>query len=593
MPLGVISDLSNLLRSLMQLTSLQALDLDCSHSKLQELPQPMQATLLPAFPHLQHLTLKSIRPALLGYNSPAQLAHDLSMLPELSSLHFHKDTLSHEIILPLFLLLTGQHDPIESTQESPESSVPSSICSTLRQLTLHQTLPTAGAASTRPQPRRILHFFSRLEYLQISCKSPLPLISSPEERLQQNGAAVAYLPSSLTQIKLQQPLKVITAFQILLQSSLATHPTAVGAAVTPMHASLRSLSFCLPQSFWVLPPDLAESLKALTALQELTIDVKRFPKNPATGGMRGRLHANSLTRRVRGVLCATLATLQNLSSLHLSVCSLDCPAALAALQQLSKLQDLHLDDSCWRPKQLDTQGAGRTAYEIPGEQQELTRLRIGALPLAHLVHVDTFHADVPADKDAMASAAADTLASLTKLTALHAFAPRLWVTEAQGVASGVTVASALGRLTGLRMLCLECKVGRGSALPLSRALRELVELTELSLVGLQLFETRGVFFQKRFFPHVGGAVIVEAQSGHEVAVVFAQSLRKLTGLNTLRLDGNDMTAGEGIVEVVVRGVIAPGLEVLSLRDTGVTEEQVHALRQKAIAPKTVVHLDAR
>jgi hypothetical protein len=276
-----------------------------------------------------------------------------------------------------------------------------------------------------------------------------------------------------------------------------------------------------------------------------------------------------------------------LSSLHLSVCSLDCPAALAALLQLPKLQDLQLNDSSWRQSMTNIHPTGRTVHE-PEFAHMLKGLSIGTLPLVDLVRADECRVDLPpVDTDMMTGSAADALAHLTKLTALHAFAPRLCVTQAPGVVSGVTLPSAIGRLTGLRVLWLQCAVDRAGALALSGALRGLVGLAELSLVGTELFASVGA----RCVAEATG--IGETPSARAVADVLAQSLRKLTGLKTLRLDGNRMVSEGGIVEVVLSGVIAPSLEVLSLRHTGVSEEQVHALRLTAIPPKAVVHLDTR
>ena len=116
-------------------------------------------------------------------------------------------------------------------------------------------------------------------------------------------------------------------------------------------------------------------------------------------------------------------------------------------------------------------------------------------------------------------------------------------------------------------------------------LRWLLQLADVSLINMRLFQGIGAVIDG------DAAEEPRAPLGSEVAVVLSQSLRRLTRLKALRLDGNDMSGHEGIAREVVRGVGgASGLTVLSLRDTGVTEEQVHALRLHCIPPKAVVYL---
>lgn len=579
--MNVISDLSNLIRSLMLLTALQALALDCSGSKLQQLPQPMQATLLPAFPHLQYLSLKCIRPALLGYNFSSQLAHDLSKLPALSSLHFLKNTLPFASIAPLFLLLTGQQTSVAADQYPSGSThagtVHSAVCSTLRSLTINSGPPEGPSLP----PASTLEYFSNLQQLCISCQSPLPLI--PRQQLQDGETSVAFLPSSLSHLSLQQPVMAPSRLQTLLSSYLCKNPFSGDGILTPIHASMRSLEFTLPTSFWELPglPGSLHALSKLSELQALAVYVQGVPETAR--GKRRKPRNSTLMRHVRGVLCAAVATLQSLKSLHLSLCALDCPAALAALQQLSKLQSLHLNDSCWRSIEWPQ---SKPAAAHPLQQVALRDFVIGSQRLADLVHADIFGERSHGREPTLLAGdvVPDALVHLTQLTELNAYVPSVY--ETPGMASGVTVSAALGTFTRLIVLRIEsahaCSDG---AMALAGALCQLQQLSELSLIGMQLFKSRKLGGVGEAGAHVEDSFT----PGLDIASVLGKSLRKLKVLKTLCLDGNDMSGDQSIVEVVVRGISGLGLEVLSLKGSGVTEEQVHALR---IPPKAVVHLAA-
>lgn len=587
--LNTIADLTNLVRSLLKLTSLRALDLDCSYSKLQALPQPMHATLLPAFSHIQHLSLKGIRSDFLGYNSPPQLAKDLRNLPELTSLHFNKGTLDGESILPLLLLIAGE--PRDSLQDMfarepvhglsvADFECPSMLCNNLRELTIARQ-EWGTTQHPRPQPGRALAYFCSLQRLDISCKSPVPLIPGANSAAPAPGSTpVALLPRTLTHLRLQEPLRAPEKLQYLLKSHIPAG-TAAGIELSmPLCASLRSLSFCLPQEFWNLSalPELFQGLSELSGLQSLSIDVKRAPSHH---GCLRKPSATRLVAHVRGLLCAAVAALQSLTSLRLTLCSLDCPAALAALQQLPQLQHLHLDDSAWRS--ATSRGASSS---VARKQLHVTGF-IGKHYLTDLVRNDSLGTDAACVDHGLAAAAADTLAQLTRLTALHAFAPRLWLSCVHGEASGVTVAEALGQLAGLRTLWLQCCSDSVGALLLAGAISRLPQLTDLSLINQQLFRSH----HSSIDSVDGQDVPAEECSGREVASVLARSLHKLTCLTALRLDGNDMTDDE-IFEEVVRGISASGLERLCLRDTGISEEKVHALRQESIPPKAIVTLDS-
>lgn len=614
MPLSALSDLSNLLRSLMQLTSLQALELDCSGSKLQDLPQPMHATLLPAFPNLTSLSLKCIRLPLLGYNCTQQLAHDLCMLTALSSLHFLTDTIDLSTVVPLLLCLTGEEDPASSKQLASSlntatlnSAAPIPLCSTLHSLTLHGSRPPANRSlpsHAQPHlPPPLLQYFSNLQSLAVDCRSPVPLMVSAAGG--GNGVATAgvvnagpYLPASLRHLTLLGSLEAPGELPRLYLSRLATRTAALDASLAPTLTSLRSLEFCLPLDFWhVRIPNVASSFQALSELSDLealSIDVARVQNRKLLSQKLTQACGNRAPY-LRGVLCAAVAALRSLTSLRLSVCSLDCPAASAALQQLSQLQELHLNDSCWRQllprcRPITARGGKAGTARRMGDVPSIHGGFIGAQHLEDLVRAD----DVSMlycecySGSGIPGATADTLVHLTKLTSLHAFAPRLGVTAALGPTFGFTVSSALAGLTGLRELWLECScVSSTDTVELVGALRWLVQLTDMSLMRMCLFEATEV--------GVGmPGVRNEAPSGalgNEVAVVLAHSLQRLTRLKALRLDGNDMSRDKKIAEHVCGGISgASGLTVLSLRNTGVTEEQVHALRLKYIPPKAVVFL---